>query len=73
MDELHTIDLPVTEDQAGQIMHTLSDPDQVRHSLLIQFGTESAQGRWSAFAVRREHGPDGLAQCWASFEWTGRD
>jgi hypothetical protein len=67
-----TVDLPVSEDQAGRLMHELGDPDRLKSSLLVQFGTEAAEGRWSVFAVRRAYGPDGQPQCWASLQWLGR-
>jgi hypothetical protein len=71
-----TIDLPISEDMAGLLMHELgvdADPDRPRVSVEIVAGDIKALGRWYAYAVRQQSKPGGGSQCWVSLAWMGQD
>lgn len=68
----HTIDLPVTEQQAQKLLAEVSlqpngpEPATISHGLLL--GDLFLPGRWFVYAVRREY-LNGVPQHYASLRW----
>lgn len=68
-----TVDLPVTEDQAGRFMHEIALPEArdelpVKVSHGLQVGRDLLPGRWHVYAVRREF-LNGVPQHYVSLRW----